>query len=228
MARASSTVGAAILEKPVSDRGTLGDVSQSAQSSFTRCCKLLILKRRDAGAVDQARLESVVLSWLVANFKRSVPRSHSINRAAVCRRHEIGASPSRAVYLFCTCSRGFMRFRRFARTTFFRFPKLFRTSRMFKSSLPHQPLTHYITAPSPSAADDALDAAALGSPTGLCEWCANPPAASNASTNRNASSVPARLTARYVLVCTRNGVAPGVRQPDGLFRPKRQNETPAR
>ena len=29
--------------KPVSDRGTLGDVSQSPQSSFKRCRKLLIL-----------------------------------------------------------------------------------------------------------------------------------------------------------------------------------------
>ena len=35
--------GAAILEKPVSDRGTLEDVSQSPQSSFKRCRKLLIL-----------------------------------------------------------------------------------------------------------------------------------------------------------------------------------------
>ena len=37
------TVGTAILEKPVSDRSTLGDVSQSPQSSFKRICKLLIL-----------------------------------------------------------------------------------------------------------------------------------------------------------------------------------------
>ena len=44
----------------VSDRGGLKDVSQSPQSSFDRRCKLLILKRRDAGAVDQARLETSV------------------------------------------------------------------------------------------------------------------------------------------------------------------------
>src|SRR5688500_17955988 len=56
----------------------------------------------------------------------------------------------------------------------------FRTSCMFKSSLPHQSLNAYITTTSASASDDALDASSVGSATGLCEWCANPPAASNA------------------------------------------------
>jgi hypothetical protein len=42
---------------PVSDRGTLEDLSQSPESAIWRGRKLLILKRRDAGAVDQARLE---------------------------------------------------------------------------------------------------------------------------------------------------------------------------
>jgi len=42
----------------VSDRGRLKDVSQSPQSPFERRCKLLILKRRDVGVVDRARLES--------------------------------------------------------------------------------------------------------------------------------------------------------------------------
>jgi hypothetical protein len=51
-------VPAAILETPVSDRDTLEDLSQSAGSESTRNRKSLILKRRDAGAVDQARLES--------------------------------------------------------------------------------------------------------------------------------------------------------------------------
>jgi len=35
----------------------LVDVSQLPRSWFRYDCKLLILKRRDAGAVDQARLE---------------------------------------------------------------------------------------------------------------------------------------------------------------------------
>jgi hypothetical protein len=34
------------------------DLSQSAENVTRAVCKLLILKRRDAGAVDQARLES--------------------------------------------------------------------------------------------------------------------------------------------------------------------------
>ena len=38
-----SSNGTAILEKSVSDCGTLEDVSQSPQSSFKRCRKLLIL-----------------------------------------------------------------------------------------------------------------------------------------------------------------------------------------
>ena len=44
--------GAAILEKPVSDRGTLEDLSQSPKSPFKHYCKVLILKGRDVGVVD--------------------------------------------------------------------------------------------------------------------------------------------------------------------------------
>ena len=41
--RRGSSNGAAILEKPVSDRGTLEDLSQSPISPFKHDCKLLIL-----------------------------------------------------------------------------------------------------------------------------------------------------------------------------------------
>ena len=41
--RRASSNGAAILEKPVSDRGTLEDLSQSPKSPFKHGCKLLIL-----------------------------------------------------------------------------------------------------------------------------------------------------------------------------------------
>jgi len=44
-----------------SDRGTLGDVSQFCNNAFATARNPLILKRRDGGVVDRARLESVFL-----------------------------------------------------------------------------------------------------------------------------------------------------------------------
>ena len=55
--RRASREGAAILERPVSDRGTLEDLSQSAKFPSPRDRKLLILKRRDVRVVEGARLE---------------------------------------------------------------------------------------------------------------------------------------------------------------------------
>src|SRR5436190_20299651 len=55
--RRAGSSGAAILEKPVSDRGTLEDLSQSRPSRSISDRKLLILKRRDVRVVEGARLE---------------------------------------------------------------------------------------------------------------------------------------------------------------------------
>ena len=95
--RASSN-GAAILEKRVSDRGTLEDLSQSRIYRSICGRKLLILNRRDAGAVDQARLESdsgdaheVTLKHLAAHSiqlqHQLAPRRDAVN-AAISRRFE--------------------------------------------------------------------------------------------------------------------------------------------
>ena len=89
---------AAILEAPVSDCARLGDVSQSRSQAVDSVRKSLSLKRRDAGAVDQARLESEVREQHGATRKRV--NAHAISSLTLQDDHSVCVRKPR-------CSSGF-------------------------------------------------------------------------------------------------------------------------